>query len=254
MPTPEQARPSRHPSAPGKACTAGVLPVMALTVALLSAATSGCQGLTGSKVQARPTVSAATGAAAAVRWKPSLDAFAEDDLAHPPVPGGVLFIGSSSIRMWKSLRGDFHMLPNLTQRGFGGSRLADVAELVPELVLPYRPSVIVVYAGDNDLAEGASPEDVLDSFSRFVRAVRGVLPATRIDFVSIKTSPRRAALASRIEQANALVEAYARTLPGLDYIDVASKMLTAEGQPRTDLYRDDYLHLNAAGYASRRHP
>ena len=72
-------------------------------------------------------------------------------------PGGVLFVGSSSIRLWDGLEQDFQALPVVTKRGFGGSRLSDCSEHVSKLVLPYKPRLVIVYAGDNDLAEGATP-------------------------------------------------------------------------------------------------
>ena len=183
------------------------------------------------------------------RWQESFDAFAAADRAHPPVAGGVLFVGSSSIRLWDSLESDFLSLQVVTKRGFGGSRLSDCSEQVARLVLPYRPSVVIVYAGDNDLAEGATPQEVAASFVNFVAAVRKELPDTRIAYLSIKPSPLRAALIERIRQTNALIEAYSATLPNLDYIDIYSKMIDADGRPRAELFRPDMLHLNRSGYS-----
>lgn len=182
------------------------------------------------------------------RWVESLNAFAEADRAQAPSPGGVLFVGSSSIRLWTDLETQFDVTPVIIKRGFGGSRLSDCARYADRLVLPYQPRLVVVYAGDNDLAEGATPQQVLDSFKQLVATVRQDLPQTRIAYVSIKPSPLRLALLPQIQEANRLIEQFASGGPGLDYIDVHSKMLDATGMPRADLYQADQLHLNSAGY------
>jgi lysophospholipase L1-like esterase len=183
------------------------------------------------------------------RWQSSLAEFAEADKLRAPLPGGVLFVGSSSIRLWDGLERQFDVgTAGIVKRGFGGSRMLDCRQLVDQLVLPYQPRQVVVYAGDNDLAEGRAPKDVAGDFAGFVERVRTALPDTRIAYVSIKPSPLRAALLPRIREANALIAAYAAATPNLDYIDIHSKMLDADGRPRADLYGDDRLHMNAAGY------
>lgn len=183
------------------------------------------------------------------RWQASFDAFALQDRAHAPQSGGVLFVGSSSIRLWDGLERAFDAQSQVLKRGFGGSRLADCAEFVDVLVLPYKPRLIVVYAGDNDLAEGATPQQVLESFKSFVHGVRAGLPGTRIAYLSIKPSPLRAALMAQAREANALIADYARTGDNLDFIDIYSRMLDEHGQPRRDLFGSDSLHLNEEGYA-----
>ena len=183
------------------------------------------------------------------RWQESFDAFAAADRAQAPQPGGVLFVGSSSIRLWSNLEQSFETQPVVIKRGFGGSRLADCVQHLNQLVIPYRPRLVVVYAGDNDLAEGATAEQVRERFQAFVDGVRAALPHTRIAYLSIKPSPLRAALIPTVQRANALIEGYTRTVPGLDYIDVYSKMIDLDGSPRPELYADDRLHLSAAGYA-----
>ena len=188
-------------------------------------------------------------AAVDARWQASFDAFAAADRLAPPTPGGVVFVGSSSIRLWDDLEQRFAGPTAVIKRGFGGSRLADCAEHLQRLVVPYAPRLVVVYAGDNDLAEGRTPEQVLASFRAFSEGVHAALPDTRIAYVSIKPSPSREALMPLARETNALIAAYAAGRPGLDYIDVYSRMLGADGRPRAELFLPDALHLNAAGYA-----
>lgn len=182
------------------------------------------------------------------RWQSSMDAFAAADKAGLPQAGGVLFVGSSTIRLWTDLREDFRQLPVVINRGFGGSTMADCNYFVKRLVLQYRPRQVIVYAGDNDLAEGRSPAQVLESLRSFAGTVRGELPDTRISYVSIKPSPLRSALLPQIREANGLIADYLRGVPGTDYIDIFSPMMAADGQPRAELFGPDRLHMNAAGY------
>lgn len=209
-------------------------------------------------VMAPTTSSPAVGASAVVspaavppvdnRWADSFAAFAAADKLKVPAQGGVLFVGSSSIRLWNSLETDFQALP-VVQRGFGGSRMLDCTEYLQRLVTPFKPHLVLVYAGDNDLAEGRTPQDVLKSFSAFVEGVRDALPATRIAYISIKPSPSRMALMPQIRETNTLIERYTHTVANADFIDIFTPMLSAEGTPRTELFREDQLHMNAAGYA-----
>ena len=183
------------------------------------------------------------------KWDAAFAAFAADDVAHPHPAGGVLFVGSSSIRLWSNLEDQFRNLPVVIKRGFGGSQLSDCVKNLSRLVLRYRPHTVLVYAGDNDLAAGTAPQEVLHRFTAFVDGVHRELPQTRIVYISIKPSPSRIRLLSKIRETNTLIEDYADDADEVDYIDVFTPMLDASGQPRAELFRDDALHLNAQGYA-----
>ena len=196
--------------------------------------------------QAQPA--APTPSPAFARWQSSLDAFALNDKQQRPASDGVLFVGSSTIRLWPDLSQHLRQVPVLLHRGFGGSTMRDCNSLVRELVIQYKPKQVMVYAGDNDLAEGRTPEDVLGSLQNFVRKVHAALPGTRISYISIKPSPARIALLPRIKQTNALIAAYVQGVPGMRYINIFNPMLNAEGLPRPELFGPDRLHLSDAGY------
>jgi lysophospholipase L1-like esterase len=170
------------------------------------------------------------------------------DRLAPPRPGGVLFVGSSSIRAWPNVLADFPGI-DVLQRGFGGSELSDVVYYGPRIVLPYKPRLIVLYAGDNDIAAGKSPATVFRDYQAFVALVRRGLPETRIAFISIKPSPSRWALVDRIRAANMLVRQYAATDARLLYVDAFTPMLSPSGTPRGELFVEDSLHMNTRGYA-----
>lgn len=200
-------------------------------------------------LQAQPAAPApALPSSALARWQSSLDAFSLADRQHRPASDGVLFVGSSTIRLWSSMSQDFRQVPVLLNRGFGGSTMRDCNALVRELVIQYKPRHVMVYAGDNDLAEGRTPDAVLRSFTHFVSSVRSELPDTRISYISIKPSPLRMALLPQIRQTNALMAGYLQTVPNARYIDIFNPMLAVDGQPRPELFLADRLHLNEAGY------
>ncbi|UZK65761.1 SGNH/GDSL hydrolase family protein [Sphingomonas sp. M1-B02] len=174
-------------------------------------------------------------------------AFAEADALQMPAKGGILFVGSSSIRMWEGLAQDFPGLPVLN-RGFGGSTIAESIHYADRIILPYAPRTIVFYAGDNDIAGGRSAEQVLGDFQTLVGFVHAWLPRTRILYIAIKPSIARWSMVGEIRKANALIEAYTRTSDRLGFIDIFPAMLGADGKPRADLLREDGLHMTRAGY------
>ncbi|MCR6479308.1 SGNH/GDSL hydrolase family protein [Variovorax sp. ZS18.2.2] len=187
--------------------------------------------------------------AAKARWHNELAAFARADQERLPPPGGVVFVGSSTVRMWTRLAQDFARVPGgVVNRGFGGSTLADCSLFARELVVRYKPRQVVVYAGDNDLAEGRTPLQVLDSFARFANTVRAELPDARISFVSVKPSPSREQLMPQIRETNHVISAYLNLLPNSEFIDIYTPMLGADGRPRMELFRGDRLHMTDAGY------
>ncbi|GAC1654020.1 MAG: hypothetical protein NVS4B3_17610 [Gemmatimonadaceae bacterium] len=160
----------------------------------------------------------------------------------------MLFVGSSSIRLWPALEADFPRV-HILQRGFGGSELADIVHYAPRIVLPYQPRLIVLYAGDNDLAAGKPPAVVFRDYQAFVALVRQALPYARIAFIAIKPSGARWGLIEQIRATNALVSSYTASDPRLLYVDVFTPMLGPDGVPREELFAADRLHMNARGYA-----
>lgn len=176
-----------------------------------------------------------------------IEAFAASDQTNPPAAGGILFIGSSSIRLWKTLAQDFpdHRVLN---RGFGGSQIFDSVRYAERIVLPYQPRLIVLYAGGNDLNAGKSPEQVFADYQAFVRKVHAALPATRIAYISSAPNPARWAQVERVKTLNQSIAAHTKTNPRLAFINVFPKMLGDDGQPRPEIFVADRLHMNEKGY------
>lgn len=163
------------------------------------------------------------------------------------VPGQVMFIGSSSIRLW-DLKKSFPDLQAINH-GFGGSEISDSIQHFDRIVTPLKPKLIVMYAGDNDLSKGKSPEQVHQDFRTFVELVRSRLDAkTPVAYIAIKPSLKRWNLAEKIQSANAKIAADCSEDSQLTYLDIWHPMLGADQTPRPELFAKDGLHLNEEGY------
>jgi lysophospholipase L1-like esterase len=184
--------------------------------------------------------------AQADRWAKDMAAFEQKDRESQPAPDGIVFVGSSSIRLW-DLAQSFPGLP-VINRGFGGSQLIDSVNHIDLLVLRHKPRVVVVYAGDNDLAGGKTPEDVVKDFAAFVAKVHAALPASKIAFIGIKPSIQRWALIDKVREANAGIRAVCQKDERLGFVEVDGPMLGWDEQPRKDLMVQDGLHLSPKGY------
>ena len=185
--------------------------------------------------------------AAAPRFESEIKAFEAADKTNSPPAGAILFVGSSSIRLWKDLTQDFAEF-RVIQRGFGGSEINDVTAFAHRIVIPYQPRQVMLYAGDNDIANGKTPEQILNDFKALVAVIHDKLPQTIITFISIKPGPRRWHLADRARKANALIKDYSATNASLEFIDVFNPMVGVNGKPRPELFLADNLHMNRKGY------
>jgi lysophospholipase L1-like esterase len=183
----------------------------------------------------------------ASKWESEIAAFERADRETPPPKGAILFIGSSSIRLWKTLAQDFPDL-QLLNRGFGGSEIADSVQFADRIVFPYEPRLIIFYAGGNDINAGKTPEQVFADFKMFVAKVRARLPRTEIAFISIAGNPARWAQVEKVKAVNTMIEDFAKKTPGLKFIDVFPHMLGPDGQPRPEIFSADRLHMNEEGY------
>jgi lysophospholipase L1-like esterase len=160
---------------------------------------------------------------------------------RPPV-----FYGSSSIRLWDTLAEDVD--PSIINLGFGGSTLEACNYFYSRLVKPLRPASLLIYAGDNDLGDGRSVNEVMGWFRSLARQVAASVGAIPFGFVSIKPSPARYPILDRIQRTNELIRAEIEATPGGYYVDIYSSMLDPSGKPLSQYYLEDGLHLNREGY------
>jgi lysophospholipase L1-like esterase len=183
-------------------------------------------------------------------FEDEIAAFDAADRASPPPERPVVFVGSSSVRLWDTLEQDFESLPVLN-RGFGGSQLEHVNHYLDRTVLRYRPRAVLLYAGDNDLDErtGKTAEDVLRDFETFAARVHEAVPDARIYYLAIKPSRLRWERWPEMNRANRAIAAACGRDPRLAFLDTAAPMLATGEPPASRLFIFDGLHLSAEGYA-----
>lgn len=182
-----------------------------------------------------------------IGFGPDIRAFLDRDKTDPPPRDAILFIGSSIFRQWTNVREHMAPLP-VFNRAFGGSRTWEVLHYMDQIVLPYRPRVIVYYTGSNDVNAGESAQDIVSRIKAFVDRTHTALPATRVYFVAINKSPDKRDRWNVVDAVNNELRAAAQTTPHLRYIDLNPALFGAKGEPKTELYRPDGLHFHPPAY------
>lgn len=173
----------------------------------------------------------------------------QDSIAFPPAKS-ILFVGSSSFRLWKDVQDYFPGYP-IINRGFGGSSFPDVIRYADQIILPYHPKQILIYCGENDFAgnEKLEPSEVAERFKELFAIIRKKYKKVPVAYVSMKPSPSRKHLMAKFDAANMLIKDFLATKKRTDYIDVYHPMLQQDGTPIPDIFIQDKLHMNAKGYA-----
>jgi lysophospholipase L1-like esterase len=180
------------------------------------------------------------------RHQTAVERMLSRDSAAPPPAEAVLFVGSATIAGWDIPR--YFPEYKTIKRGIGGSLTSEATYWADRLVIPFKPSTVVFYSGDNDLGYGMTAEMVANEFEAFVRKIHASLPDTHIVIFSIRPSIARWAVHEGVFEANKRIQAFAAKNPKLHFVDMTPLLLGADGQPARELLDDDLHHLNAAGF------
>ncbi len=181
------------------------------------------------------------------RFDQAISNMEKEDSSRTVRANEVLFTGSSSIRMWSTLGLDFDPIP-VINRGFGGSTLPEVIHYADRIIFSYHPKLIVLYCGENDISDGATPEQVLNSFKKLDGMIRAKDSTTKLIFISMKPSINRWNLWEKYQKGNAMIQEYINTKDDRYYLDCSTVMLTEAGEPDPSIFVEDKLHMNAKGY------
>jgi lysophospholipase L1-like esterase len=183
------------------------------------------------------------------RFWENIQEFKRQDSESFPKKNAILFIGSSSIRLWEDAQSSFpkHVIIN---RGFGGSMLPEVEIYANDIIFPYQPRQIVLYCGENDLTlPGINADSVLQRFQSLFYTIRGRLNNVDLVFISLKPSPKREHLMPEMVRANKMIKDFLKDKKKTSFVDIYSLMLDENGSPKKDIFVDDMLHMNAKGYS-----
>lgn len=208
-----------------------------LCLALASALLTGCSTTPRNSLAAHNSA----------RWESAITDYEAQDRTNAPAPGCIVFTGSSYIKRWTNLVADFPGLP-VVNRGFGGCQLADVHHYADRVVIRYAPREVVIYAGGNDINAKKSPEIVFGDFVALMEKLRASLPHAKLVFISCPPSPKRWVQTAYIRDLNSRIAHYCRH-HDITFVNTFDLMLGPDGLPRPDIYVEDQLHMNAAGYA-----
>lgn len=181
------------------------------------------------------------------QWEKDINDFLEIDKKQTPPQRPIVFTGSSSIRLWTSLRADFPNL-NVMNRGFGGSQLEDLVFFAPKIVSPYKPRMIVVYSGENDIDAGQNAENVLADFKEFISFRDRELKGVPVLYIAMKPSVLRWKMWPEMKKGNDLIKAESAKHKKVTFVDITPGMLGPDGKPKPELFLGDGLHMNAKGY------
>lgn len=181
------------------------------------------------------------------RFDGAIQEYKTQDQQNFPGLNQIVFTGSSSIRMWNTLEEDMGNLPVLN-RGFGGSTIPEVQHYAEDVIYPYQPEILVLYAGDNDMALGATPSQVLKAYLDLISEVKSRLPDLEVYFIAIEPSVKRWNLWPQMAEANELIKTYSQGYDDLHFLDIATPALQSNGKVMDDIFKEDNLHLNAKGY------
>ncbi|WP_339675402.1 SGNH/GDSL hydrolase family protein [Cyclobacterium marinum] len=160
----------------------------------------------------------------------------------------IVFTGSSTIRMWKSLQEDFPQ-HNVINAGFGGSQASDLLYYIDELILDYKPTKVFIYEGDNDISSGKSTDEILMTFNLITSKIHEALPETEIVIISPKPSVARWKLADQYLELNKKLKKFTKSEKYMKYADLWKPMLNKDKEPMDDIFIKDNLHMNEKGYA-----
>lgn len=180
------------------------------------------------------------------QWKDEINSFSVLD-ANNPLQNGILFTGSSSIRMWKNPAMDFNN-PKILNRGFGGSQIIDLIENFDQVILKYNPKKIVIYSGDNDIQEGKSAEIVFGDFCTLYGMIKAKLPNAEVYYIAIKPSLNRWGKVIEMQKANTMINEYLNSKSNAFFVDVFSPMIDIIGKPSEKWFMEDGLHMTDEGY------
>lgn len=176
-----------------------------------------------------------------------IQAIKQYDRVYAPPKDPILFIGSSSIRLWVDFTRTFKDYTVLN-RGIGGAVTSDIDRYLEDIVFPYHPKQLIIYVGENDLIKATSGEEVFQSFKKLYTDIRVKLPVVPIVYIAIKASPSRVQYLSKGIKANQLVQEFLKREKNTVFLDIYKPMFDKKGEMQPKLFKEDMLHMNATGY------
>ena len=183
------------------------------------------------------------------KWKGEIAAFDKLNQTEKYPDNSILFLGSSSIRLWSTIKEELAPYP-IIQRGFGGSNSPAVEYYTERIVYPHQFSAVAIFIA-NDITgspNDLTPKESAATFRKIIKTIRAKYKKQPIFIIEITPSQSRWKKWSVIQEDNALLKALCQKQKNLYFIETAQSFLNEKGEPRNELFREDHLHLNRDGY------
>jgi lysophospholipase L1-like esterase len=184
------------------------------------------------------------------KFEEAIKSYEKQDESEVASKNTILFLGSSSIRLWESMAEDLKPWP-VVRRGYGGAKFSDLAVFAPRLLKAHHPRAVVIYVGNDitgNAVEDKSPEEVVQLFESVAATIRNQHAPAEIFLIAITPAPKRFEVWPKTKEANTKLKQACERGERMHFIETESKYLTSSGEPKPELYRDDRLHQNSDGY------
>lgn len=183
-----------------------------------------------------------------LKWKEEVDRLKLiEHKEKSDAKGLIVLTGSSSARLWKNAQATFPKF-DLINNGFGGSQMFELLYFLDDLVIQYKPDIVLIYEGDNDISAGKTTSEIMASTMQVVHKLKEELAEVQIYLISPKPSLSRWELAMKYIDLNKNLESFCNETEKVSFIDVWTPMLNEKGSPIEDIFVEDGLHMNEKGY------
>lgn len=177
------------------------------------------------------------------RFEKDVKKYESQNEENPPTAETTFFVGSSTFTRWKEIPNDFAEF-HAINRAFGGSRLTDWNNVATaRLLAPFRPNRVVLYCGGNDITGGATGEEVMERFKKFLADLRQSNPDVKVHFCALHFAPVCEKNWDKFRFYNDEVKKLAQEDPNLYYVDFENSIRDKDGKVQENLYAKDRLHL-----------
>ena len=169
----------------------------------------------------------------------------------------LLFMGSSSIRLWKTVAEDMKPYPAI-KRGYGGAHYYDFIHYVERLIDDKDQAQAVLIFVANDITgknswdkrhKDLSPREIEKLVKVITKKIHKQLsPDLPIYIIETPPTPSRWHVWDKISEANDLIKEFTDQKPNLHFISTRNHFFNDRGRPEGKFFRRDSLHLSDAGY------
>ena len=186
------------------------------------------------------------------QFESEIQAFEKQDQENGYQEDFILFVGSSSIRLWETLESDMEGYKVLN-RGFGGAQLSDLNLFWSRILAEHKPKMVILYCGENDIHEGSGVSQTVKRFKDFQDQYDRDLSGVPLIYITMKPSPSRWESWKKFRAADKkIAKLLSPEILSLKsdktYLDLSSLLLREDGTPDPSFFIEDELHMNADGY------